>query len=90
MMSVLSLKQNPIATRDPHNDKNSAMPSKKYEAEGVPSAAKDVKRSNGPIMGMWAPEMGIKFADAGFSSERAKADHSQDARWNPSKGMRFS
>lgn len=90
MMSALNLERDSKLTTDLHRDAGAAEHSKRTQVKDVQSPTKNVRLSNGPAVGMWTPDKGIKFANTGGLSERKAATQPQDTRWHPSKGMKFS
>ncbi|CAI6338206.1 unnamed protein product [Periconia digitata] len=51
------------------------------------TAPTPTRASVGPQSGMWTPDMGIRFAPAGGT--RPTNGPAQDARWDPTQGLKF-
>ncbi|KAF2692230.1 BRO1-domain-containing protein [Lentithecium fluviatile CBS 122367] len=60
-------------------------------AEEPLTAPTPTRASVGPHAGMWTPDVGIRFAGVPTTSggARPSAGPSQDARWDPTKGLKF-
>lgn len=55
------------------------------------TAPTPTRASAGPHAGMWTPDVGIRFANVPTASGHARPANgpSQDARWDPTKGLKF-
>ena len=89
-MSNLNLRQESVAVQGSRSDHKADIDSRDEQSKEVISRTNEAGISSGPILGMWTPEMGIKFADTKPESEKMTTKKAKDATWNSSKGMKFN
>ena len=90
MMSNLNLRPEAVGLKGSRSDEEADTTSREQQGKDVSSRSNDVRIFHGPAVGMWTPEMGIKFTNMKTSSEKATSQKTKDTTWNPSKGMKFN
>ena len=92
-MSSLNLQQ--ANSSSLHQQKQADAQNPQYAANahvGEPLTAPTPTRASiGPQAGMWTPDVGIRFAPVPTTTGGARPTNgpAQDARWDPTQGMKF-
>ena len=87
-MSALNLQQASALQQQRLAETQNLPYADKAPVEAPLTAPQPTRATQSPAAGMWTPEMPIRFGD-GTASPAAAATKPRDARWDPTKGMRF-